>query len=146
MKVEVSTTKTVQGFSLQMIRTAAAIQVATRKSGDVVKQNAQTVLSAHGSHLPGTKTPSNPGNPPAMISGQLLDSVEAGPVIRKGFKTYTVAISPNTVYARIQELGGLSGRNLATLTPARPYMRPTAETSRMDIAMIFARELVGSLR
>ena len=89
-------------------------------------------------HPPQTKTPSPPGQPPALVTGTLRRSlrvVPAAPAPRT-----TASLAPHTVYARIQELGGniypvrrkfLRWVEDGTVhfakhvhLPARPYMRP----------------------
>jgi len=75
------------------------------------------------SHPPRTKTPSLPGEPPSLITGQLRRSV------RKTYSSgnaarWTTRVAPTAVYARIQELGGLTGRGHRTRLPGRPYVRP----------------------
>lgn len=75
-------------------------------------------------HPPNTPTPSPPGEPPARITGHLRGSLKpTGPV--PGGGGFTGWLGPTAVYGRIQELGGRTGRNHATVLPPRPYMRPT---------------------
>jgi len=75
------------------------------------------------SHPRLTATPSLPGEPPSLISGQLRRSVRR--TYSGGSSTrWTTRVAPTTVYARIQELGGLTGRGHRTRLPARPYVRP----------------------
>jgi len=74
------------------------------------------------SHPPGTPTPSAPGDPPSLITGTLRRSVMAknlGPGFRR--------VGATTIYARIQELSGDTGRGHATHLPARPYLKPARE-------------------
>lgn len=73
-------------------------------------------------HPPGTPTPSPPGEPPAKISGDLLRSVVGSPVERTGEWTWRAWVGPTSVYGRIQELGGVSGRGHRTHLPPRPYL------------------------
>lgn len=77
------------------------------------------------SHPPGTKTPSAPGQPPAIVSGALRRSIKQEPVSGatnlSGYR-WQVQVGPTIVYGRIQELGGRAGRNHATTLPARPYL------------------------
>lgn len=93
-------------------------------------------------------TPSPPGEPPAILTGTLWQSVKQSvnrhKPVRVGFGTYSIAVSPDTVYARIQELGGSTGT--ATL-PARPYMAPAAERVRANgrAAQIFKTEVERKL-
>lgn len=98
------------------------------------------------SHPPGTRTPSRPGEPPALITGNLRRSVTHSPPAETGAFTFTCLVGPVAVYARIQEYGGVihpgsSGylanrvtgqffvtpysRRQYVRLPPRPYMRPT---------------------
>jgi hypothetical protein len=92
-------------------------------------------------------SPSPPGSPPAWVSGTLARSVHVfdeqlgGPIA-------SAKVAPDTIYARIQELGGtifphrfrflrfpyagyIHYRKSVTL-PSRPYMRPTTEEMVAD--------------
>jgi phage gpG-like protein len=40
-------------------------------------------------------------------------------------------------YGRIHELGGMSGENLQTVIPKRPYLQPSVEEKRTEIIDIF---------
>ena len=106
-------------------------------------------LASHGSHARGTPTPSPPGSAPAMISGALRNSVTAGQLrVARGSSAggqfasggapgvYSTHVGPNTVYARIQEFGGVCGRNHATVLPARPYMAPTLAENESQVRQI----------
>jgi phage gpG-like protein len=70
-------------------------------------------------HSLGTATPSQPGEPPSLVTGQLRRSVVMVP---KG--PGHVQVGATTVYARIQELGGDAGRDHASHLPPRPYLAP----------------------
>jgi phage gpG-like protein len=70
------------------------------------------------SHDPGTLTPSKPGEPPSLITGQLRRSV----IMRSKGRAH-VQVGATAVYARIQELGGNAGRGGTSHLPARPYLR-----------------------
>lgn len=76
------------------------------------------------SHPPGTGTPSPPGFPPARVTGQLAISIRTDPPIQVGSASWKTRVGPTAVYGRIQELGGVTGRNHATRLPPRPYLRP----------------------
>lgn len=100
----------------------------------------QVTLSQY-SHPPGTPTPSPPGNPPAIITGQLRRSVTATPATQAGPGRYVATVGATAIYARIQEFGGVivpvkasrlhwvdnAGHHFANQVtiPARPYLRPT---------------------
>jgi len=98
-------------------RTPAAAELAATAMGAVAMREVQRQLGLS-SHDAGTPTPSRPGEPPSLITGQLRRSVIMKP---KG-KAH-VQVGATTVYARIQELGGNAGRNHASHLPARPYLR-----------------------
>lgn len=78
-------------------------------------------------HEKGTKTPSPPGQPAGLISGDLRRSVKPLPPAPSSGYRWTVTVGGTVPYARIQELGGMAGRNLATEIPARPYLKPAVE-------------------
>lgn len=78
------------------------------------------------SHPQGEPTNSPPGSPPAWVSGALAGSVRPLPPMGSG-PVWSVIVGGTTVYARIQELGGDAGRDLASHLPPRPYLKPTAE-------------------
>lgn len=108
------------------------------KRSEVLFQ-AAVIKSFTQSHARGTVTPSAAGGPPAVVTGALRRSfVSTAPVTAAGGwsgKTY-----PTTVYARIQELGGTTGRGGATPLPARPYMKPTLAKVLPQLAAIHREE------
>jgi hypothetical protein len=96
-----------------------------------------------------TRTPSAPDTPPAMISGQLADSVLAGPAVEDGPARYRTSVAPHVAWAGIQEEGGPMAahtplgmrwmeppgvwhKSMAHSLPARPYMRPAAQRMAAD--------------
>jgi phage gpG-like protein len=122
---------------LQVIRALAAGPAplaGARAAGRQLEMDVKLILIRK-QHKAGTPTPSAPGEPPAMITGDLLDSVES--VTYQVDAGVAVAlISPDTVYAVIQEYGGtITAENFPQLgnplrgwfgpsvrLPARPYM------------------------
>jgi phage gpG-like protein len=74
------------------------------------------------SHDPGTATPSQPGEPPSLITGQLRRSV-----IMKTKGRGHIQVGATAVYARIQELGGDAGRGHRSHLPPRPYLAPAVK-------------------
>lgn len=108
---------------------------ALRTAALLLERNMKIKLGANGRHPKGTPTPSVPGTPPAIVTGELRRSVKTSPV-QQGFKGYQVMVGPTKIYARVQELGG-GPRNL----PARPYVRPTMEESKDDVRKLFINEL-----
>jgi phage gpG-like protein len=116
-----------------------AAEAMGRVAGDEIQR--QLSLS---SHPPRTKTPSAPGEPPSMITGALRGSVNQ----TQSFGDvghWEVHRAPTTVYARIQELGGWTGRGHLTYLPPRPYVRPAlniAQGKIHDAAVDVFRDLV----
>jgi phage gpG-like protein len=96
----------------------AAAQAAAVAMAAVAMRETQAQLGTS-SHPKGTPTPSAPGSPPSLISGQLRRSVIMQPVAPGH-----VRVGATAVYARIQELGGDSGPGHMTHLPARPYLAP----------------------
>lgn len=77
------------------------------------------------SHPRGTPTPSPPGQPPAKISGHLRDNIIVVPARQAGAHRFVAMAGPDgVIYARIQEKGGVAGRNHASVLPPRPYVLP----------------------
>jgi hypothetical protein len=77
---------------------------------------------AESSHKRGTPTPSRPGEPPSLVSGQLRRSVTIVPAVPQGPTAWVAKVGPTAVYARVQELGG--GRSNL---PERPYLNPAVK-------------------
>lgn len=82
------------------------------------------------SHPAGTPTPSQPGEPPSVVTGTLRRSLHVEGPTRKGFGTYEAIVGPTVVYARVQELGGGPSQ-----LPARPYVKPAYERFIAERAM-----------
>lgn len=100
------------------------------------------------SHRRGTPTPSPPGQPPAKISGALRDSLTQTPPVPDGAGAWSAVLTPDIVYAAIQEFGGMAGRGHRSKIPARPYMRPAVQDLLKDSAVTdgFARAWGEALR
>ncbi|WP_433465701.1 hypothetical protein [Spirillospora sp. CA-128828] len=100
---------------------AAAAGAMAREAKDGIQETL-----ARRSHARGTPTPSPPGQPPAKISGRLRDHVVVVRARQEGAHRWVSAAGPKDVdYARIQEKGGVAGRNHASTLPPRPYVLPT---------------------
>lgn len=133
------TEEAVARLELIISGTEAMASAMAHAMGEVLEREVRTQLSKS-SHAPGTPTPSVPGSPPAMITGRLRNSVtvrEIGPG--------HVQVGGTTVYARIQELGGSSGRGGGTQLPPRPYLAPAWEIARneaIDAAIEIATRVV----
>lgn len=122
-----------------LTRKAAALEVATRVAtglaAHIVERHTKDLLrrTVHKRHTP---TPSQPGEPPARVSGDLGRSISvAGPTGVAG--TFRASVGPTMIYGRIQELGGVTGRGHASHLPARPYLRPALDASREEITTLF---------
>jgi phage gpG-like protein len=76
-------------------------------------------------HKRGTPTPSRPGEPPSLVSGQLRRSMKIVPAVPLGATAWKAEVGPTAAYARIQELGGTTGRGGEL--PARPYLEPSVQ-------------------
>lgn len=90
---------------------AASIEqarLASLEAAEAIRDTARDLLALQ-RHDPHTKTPSAPGEPPAMISGSLWESMTA--VMMTADEAWvgptSSASSKNGPYGRIQELGGL---------------------------------------
>lgn len=85
-------------------------------------------------HRASEPTPSRPGEPPSLVTGQLRRSVKIVPAVPRGATAWVAQVGPTAVYARIQELGGELPKSIysamykAPVTlPARPYLEPSVK-------------------
>lgn len=78
-------------------------------------------------------------------TGRLKRSLTTGEPFKQG-TAWHIDIGSNVVYARIQELGGRAGRNLASLIPAQPYLRPALKASKSEVRTIIVRAAIGALK
>ncbi len=94
------------------------------------------------SHSRDTATTAAPGQPPALVTGTLRRSAQIVPAVPSGTRAVS-AVRVSTVYARIQEQGGVIRAKRAPYLrwhdqwgwhqvksvklPARPYMKPTRD-------------------
>lgn len=86
------------------------------------------------SHTRKTPTPSQPGEPPSLVTGTLRRSISVrGPAEVAG--GWVATIGPTAVYGRIQELGGEAGRG--AVLPRRPYVTPAVGKSMPSLAVLF---------
>lgn len=115
---------------------AGALEIVRRSQAEVEAEAKAAFTSAHSR---GTPTPSSPGTPPAVVTGTLRRSILSETPERIGFG-YVGRVYPTTVYARVQELGGATGRNHAAVLPARPYLKPALDRKRDRLSAI-AREV-----
>lgn len=109
-------------------RVSATTPLAVIAGQAVIEGRARAELSRY-SHPRGTPTPAPPGGPPARIDGRLRDSFDLAGPTAAGAGVWRSVMGPTAVYARIQELGGVTGRGHATTLPARPYLHPSARAA-----------------
>jgi HK97 gp10 family phage protein len=114
----------------------AATRQATAKALHLIEKRAKEKLTTS-SHAASEPTPSAPGEPPSLVTGNLRRSIKVtGPTLITS-STWMGQVGPTAVYGRIQELGGVTGRGGATTLPARPYMRPALEEVMPEITDLF---------
>jgi len=111
----------------------AATRLATGTALHLIERRAKQTLGER-SHQRGTPTPSGPGQPPALITGNLRRSISVSGPDAIGSDRWRGQVGPTAVYGRVQELGGATGRGIL---PARPYLRPAYEESREEIRALF---------
>lgn len=92
------------------------------------------------SHPPGTPTPSPPGSPPSLITGNLRRSAQVEGPQATGPGRWSASVGMESVYARVQELGG-GPSNL----PARPYVAPAFAASLPVMGALIERAWAGAL-
>jgi phage gpG-like protein len=126
----------------------ARVGAATDKAVDgglaLIARAAQQNLTIY-THPPRTVTPSPPGGPPALISGALRRSIKTRRT-KRGPTQYEGRVGPTIVYARIQELGGVTGAGYRTRLPPRPYLRPASDNARPRVQSLFHDAWAQALR
>jgi hypothetical protein len=109
-----------------VLRLADATYTATRDGLHTIEAAEKTLLSLF-SHPPGTPTPSPPGSPVGLITGHLRRGVNVDGPWQLSLFEVEGSVGPTAVYARIQELGGFTGKGHTTYLPPRPYHQPTID-------------------
>lgn len=128
-------------------KAAKAAPPAVMGMADAYRNRVSRVTLRQYSHPYGAKTDSPPGQPPAWVLGALARSVTAVLGASSGTDA-RAAVAPHTVYARIQETGGViraDHRRFLRYTqdgvvhyakrvtlPPRPYMAPTTREMIQD--------------
>lgn len=105
----------------------AALQAKLEQCPDVATNAVQNMSTTAQTAIKGTL---GSGAPLHVRTGALLGSVR-----ETYFSPGAIAqahVAPTTVYARIQELGGISGKDYRSHLPPRPYVAPSIEAS-MDL-------------
>lgn len=128
-------------------RLIRATQQATTRGVLLVERLTKQYLRTF-THPEGTPTPSPPGGPPALVTGQLRQSVKAIPAHPGRMPdTCEATVGPTKIYSRIQELGGTirqtrdrrlrSGamitRAVTIRIPRRPSLKPMTLAARREI-------------
>jgi len=115
--------RTIEAMRDGMVELANAVKSQAKGRGGLTRWPA---------HAPRTWTTSQPGTPPARISGDLLNSVEVKSDASRRTTTLNVRVGSTLPYARVQEYGGISTFDLnkaifnkgPQYIPERPFMRP----------------------
>ena len=121
----------------------AASRTALSKSLSLIEREAKANLSLS-THTRYEPTNSMPGEPPALVSGDLRRSVKQDRIEQIGPTRFSGQVGPTIEYGRIQELGGEAGRG--AILPSRPYLQPAFENALPEIAAIFREEWAWALR
>lgn len=108
-------------------RIAAVTPAAIETGQALVEGEARAALSRY-SHQPRTPTPAPAGGPPALVTGRLRSSFEIAGPTSEGASVWVAVLGPTAPYARVQELGGATGRGHAVQLPPRPYLEPAARS------------------
>jgi hypothetical protein len=116
---------------------------ATTEAAAMVERTGKRLLRTH-THPLGTPTTSPVGDPPALVTGNLVRSWRSTPA-RRGRRPNTVEArsGPTAAQSRIQELGGVIddgfGRGVRIGIPARPFVGPAARKAVPAIRRIYVR-------
>lgn len=122
------------------VRVVAATPGALAQAAHYLEGQIKIELSRT-SHPPGTPTPAPPGTPPSLVTGNLRRSIQVEGPQQAGPASWSVKVGAETVYARVQELGGGPSR-----LPARPYMAPGLATALPGMVSIFERAWTDALQ
>jgi phage gpG-like protein len=135
----------IEAFVRKLDRTVVKVDVGVRVAAAAASHDleARAKKAFTEAHKSGTPTPSLPGSPPAVVTGTLRRSYTVDGPVRLGFGVYEAAIGPTVVYARVQELGGQAGRNLAATLPARPSFVPAYDGWLRD--RVLRREVLSAV-
>lgn len=119
---------------------------ATREAARVVERAGKKTLRRY-THPKGTPTTSPPGEPPALVSGDLMRSYKTrGPKPGRKPGVVLAEVGPTMVYSRIQELGGRTGAGYRSRLPARPYHAPATNSVRRDVRRVYVVRFREALR
>lgn len=125
--------------ALEKVTVDASVTAARIVAKGEALVEAEVKKSFPGAHKAGTPTTSAPGSPPDVVTGTLRRSVFSEPV-KRSLTGATGRVYPTVVYARIQELGGRTGRGGHTVLPARPYFTPAVQRVQPRLRELAERE------
>lgn len=121
-----------------VLRLSEATYLATSYALHLLEREEKVLLTTY-PHPKGTPTPSPPWiGPVGLISGHLRRGVRVDGPWQMSMTMVEGEVGPTAVYARIQELGGYTGRGHRTFLPPRPYHRPTLDASLSEIHQAYA--------
>lgn len=120
----------------KLLATEHANERAAKDAAKVLERAAKRLLRRY-THEEGTPTPSPPGEPPALVTGNLRRSYRTRRKVSPSRYVAMTEVGPTAAYSRIQELGGVTGRGYRTRLPARPYHRPATGAVRRDVRRVF---------
>lgn len=114
------------------------IEAGIREATDAVYRDATD--PSNYAMAPSGRIERNPGNTLRIITGNLVDSINQE-VNELSDGEIEGVIGSALPYARIQEVGGMAGRNLATYIPPRPYLGPALERQEQTIVALIQQAI-----
>jgi len=102
-------------------------------------QQVQRRLLNLGAHPRGTRTGSKAPAPPWRVSGAMIRRVRVDRADMIGPHMWEGKVGPTSVYGRIHELGGFTGRGHRTYLPPRPSLKPAWTSVRPRMGHTFRR-------
>jgi len=111
----------------------AATRAATAKALHLIERTTKQKLGLK-SHERGTPTPSGPGEPPALVTGNLRRSIKVTGPDPVTANSWRGKVGPTAIYGRAQELGDVTGHGVL---PPRPYLKPSYDELREEIRALF---------
>jgi phage gpG-like protein len=122
----------------------AASELSVKQAAALVEREVKTELKQT-AHKKGTPTPSAPGSPPSTVSGTLARSEQTEGPEEIGFGHYEAKVGPTIIYGRIQELGGMAGKDHKSKLPPRPSLGPAVDARQSAILAIAVRNVQAAL-
>lgn len=136
-----------EGLRARLAEMLVAVPVATSAATVAVAHIAEREIKNQlrmTSHPKRTPTPSAPGSPPSLVTGNLFRSPKVvGPTKLPG--SVSAQVGPTMIYSRIQELGGDTGRGHAVHLPPRPYVRPGIDAAVPQAEVVYLNAWRGAV-